>query len=149
MNRHRTPILGTIAAVGAIVAAALLVLPAQATPPDKVATTMIGTGRFTKIDATAKTDVNPGTPTEFWKTRIKTKGSSDLHVLQNTIAPGRDLRLAPPPRPQPGDRQVRHGNVLPGQRPDLHAPCGPRPGPASSTRATTCTSPATRAASTW
>jgi quercetin dioxygenase-like cupin family protein len=88
MNRHRTPILGTIAAVGAIVAAALLMLPAQATPPDKVATTMIGTGRFTKIDATAKTDVNPGTPTEFWKTRIKTRGSSDLHVLQNTIAPG-------------------------------------------------------------
>jgi quercetin dioxygenase-like cupin family protein len=91
MHRRRTPVLGTIATIAAVVAlvtAALLMLPAQATPPDKVATTMIGIGRFTNINATAKTDVDPGTPTEFWKTRIKTKGSSDLHVLQNTIAPG-------------------------------------------------------------
>ena len=36
----------------------------------------------------AKTDVNPGPATEFWPARIKTKGRSDLHVLQNTIAPG-------------------------------------------------------------
>jgi quercetin dioxygenase-like cupin family protein len=91
MHRHRTPILGTIAAiaaVGALVAVALLMLPARATPPSGVTTTMIGLGRFTKIDAMAKTDVDPGIPTEFWKARIKTKGSSDLHVLQNTIAPG-------------------------------------------------------------
>ena len=91
MHRHRTPILtaiATIAVVAALVAAALVMLPAQATPPDKVATTMLGVGRFTNIDATAKTDVNPGIPTEFWKARIKTKRSSDLHVLQNTIAPG-------------------------------------------------------------
>jgi len=66
MNRRRTPVLGTIATIAAVVAlvtAALLMLPAQATPPDKVATTMIGIGRFTNIDATAKTDVDPGTPT--------------------------------------------------------------------------------------
>jgi quercetin dioxygenase-like cupin family protein len=88
MNRHRTRILTAIAAVGALAAAALLFLPAQATPPDKVTTTIIGIGRFTKIDAKVKTDINPGSPTEFWKARIKTKGSSDLHVLQNTIAPG-------------------------------------------------------------
>ena len=91
MHRHRTPILGTItaiAAVGALVAVALLMLPARATPPSGVTTTMIGLGRFTKIDAMAKTDVDPGPFTEFWKARIKTKGSSDLHVLQNTIAPG-------------------------------------------------------------
>ena len=57
MNRHRPSILGpiaAIAAVGVLVAAALLMLPAQATPPDKVATTMIGIGRFTNIDATAR-----------------------------------------------------------------------------------------------
>ena len=81
MNRHRTRILTAIAAVGALAAAALLFLPAQATPPDKVTTTIIGIGRFTKIDAKVKTDINPGSPTEFWKARIKTKGSSDLHVL--------------------------------------------------------------------
>jgi quercetin dioxygenase-like cupin family protein len=91
MDRYRPPILGpiaAIAAVGALVAAALLMVPAQATPPDKVATIPIGMGRFTNIDATAKTDINPGTPTKFWRARIKTKRSSDLHVLQNTIAPG-------------------------------------------------------------
>jgi len=88
MKVHRSRILAAIGAVGALVAAALLMLPAQATPPSGVATTLIGVGRFTTIDAKAKTDVNPGAPTEFWKARIKTKGSSDLHVLQNTIAPG-------------------------------------------------------------
>jgi quercetin dioxygenase-like cupin family protein len=36
----------------------------------------------------AKTDTNPGARSDFWKARIKTKGSSDLHVLENTIAPG-------------------------------------------------------------
>jgi quercetin dioxygenase-like cupin family protein len=88
MNRHRTRILTAIAAVGALVAGALLVLPARATPPSGVTTTIIGVGRFTTIDAKAKTDVDPGKPTKFWKARIKTKRSSDLHVLQNTIAPG-------------------------------------------------------------
>ena len=91
MHRHRTPILGTIATiatVAALVAAALLMLPAQATPPAKVTTSTIGVGRFTNIDATAKTDIDPGPATKFWRARIKTKRSSDLHVLQNTIAPG-------------------------------------------------------------
>ena len=88
MKVHPSRILAVIAAVGALVAAAVIVLPARATPPDKVTTTMIGLGRFANIDAKAKTDINPGTPTQFWKARIKTKGRSDLHVLQNTIAPG-------------------------------------------------------------
>jgi quercetin dioxygenase-like cupin family protein len=91
MNRHRTPILtaiAAIAAVGALAGAALVVVPARATEPSGVTTTMIGVGRFTTIDANATTDINPGKPTEFWKARIKTKRSSDLHVLQNTIAPG-------------------------------------------------------------
>jgi quercetin dioxygenase-like cupin family protein len=56
--------------------------------PDKVTTSTIGVGRFTDIDAKVKTDINPGTPTKFWKSRIQTRKSSDLHVLQNTIAPG-------------------------------------------------------------
>ena len=88
MKVHRARILTAVGAVGALVVAAVLTLPAQATPPDKVTTTLIGLGRFTTIDAKAKTDVNPGTPTQFWTARIKTKRSSDLHVLQNTIAPG-------------------------------------------------------------
>jgi quercetin dioxygenase-like cupin family protein len=91
MNRHRTPILtaiAAIAAVGALAAAALVVVPARATEPSGVTTTMIGVGRFGEIDAKAKTDINPGTPTKSWKARIKTKGRSDLHVLENTSAPG-------------------------------------------------------------
>lgn len=59
-----------------------------ATPPSGVTTTTIGVGRFTDIDATTKTDINAGTPTDFWQARINTKGLSDLYVIQNTIAPG-------------------------------------------------------------
>ena len=59
-----------------------------ATPPSGVITTVIGVGRFTDIDATTKTDIDPGPATSFWQARINTKGASDLHVLQNTIAPG-------------------------------------------------------------
>jgi hypothetical protein len=62
MNRHRTPILtaiAAIAAVGALAGAALVVVPARATEPSWVTTTMIGVGRFGEIDAKAKTDINP------------------------------------------------------------------------------------------
>jgi quercetin dioxygenase-like cupin family protein len=88
MKVQRTRIVAAVAVVGALVAAALLMLPARATPPSGVTTSIIGVGRFAKIDARAKTDVHPGKPTRFWKARIKTRRSSDLHVLQNTIAPG-------------------------------------------------------------
>jgi quercetin dioxygenase-like cupin family protein len=90
MKLHRRRILAAIAAVAVLVAASLLVLPARATPPSpEVTTTPIGMGRFTDIDTNVKTDINPGTPTEFWKARIKTKRSSDLYVLENTIPPGK------------------------------------------------------------
>ena len=59
-----------------------------ATNPSGVTTTTFAIGRFDDIDATTKTDIDPGNPTDFWQTRIKTKGASDLHVLQNTIVPG-------------------------------------------------------------
>jgi quercetin dioxygenase-like cupin family protein len=90
MKLHRRRILAAIAAVAVLVAASLLVLPARATPPSpEVTTTPIGMGRFTDIDTNVKTDINPGTPTEFWRARIKTKRSSDLYVLENTIPPGK------------------------------------------------------------
>jgi hypothetical protein len=74
MKLHRRRILAAVAAVAAVVAAAVLVLPAQATPPVKVTTSTIGIGRFTEIDATVKTDINPGPATKFWRARIKTRG---------------------------------------------------------------------------
>jgi quercetin dioxygenase-like cupin family protein len=61
---------------------------ALATPPNKVVTTTFGVGRFDDITSTTKTDINPGAATDFWQARINTKGTSDLYVLQNTIAPG-------------------------------------------------------------
>jgi quercetin dioxygenase-like cupin family protein len=53
---------------------------ALATPPSGVTSTAIGSGRFEVIDTKTKTDA--------WKAEIRTKGASDLHVVQNTIVPG-------------------------------------------------------------
>jgi quercetin dioxygenase-like cupin family protein len=82
----------------AIVSAAVFGGTVLATPPSGVTTTVIAVGRFDQIDAKAKTAIDPNTGTDswrggyartdFWQARIKTKGKSDLHVLQNTIAPG-------------------------------------------------------------
>jgi quercetin dioxygenase-like cupin family protein len=80
MKVHRRRTLTAIAAVGALIGAALIVVPALATPPSGVTTTPIATGRFDAIDTKIKTGA--------WKAKLKTKGASDLHVLQNTIAPG-------------------------------------------------------------
>jgi quercetin dioxygenase-like cupin family protein len=90
MKHHRTRVILVtgVAAVAALVATALFVVPALATPPDKVVTSTFGVGRFDDINATTKTDINPGAATDFWQGRINTKGASDLYVLQNTIAPG-------------------------------------------------------------
>ena len=59
-----------------------------ATPSSGVTTTTFAVGRFADIDSTTKTDINSGARTDFWQSRINTKGLSDVHVLQNTIAPG-------------------------------------------------------------
>lgn len=40
------------------------------------------------IDAKAKTDVDPSNATDFWQVRIAAKGATDVHVLENIIAPG-------------------------------------------------------------
>ena len=61
---------------------------ALATTPSRVTTTVFGVGRFDDIRATTKTDIDPGPRKHFWKSRISTKGSSDVYVLQNTIVPG-------------------------------------------------------------
>jgi quercetin dioxygenase-like cupin family protein len=90
MKVHRRGVVTATAAVIALVATALVVVPAVATPPSpEVITTPIGQGRFANIDTNVTTDIDPGTPTEFWRARIKTKRSSDLYVLENTIPPGK------------------------------------------------------------
>ena len=51
-----------------------------ATPPSGVTPTLLAKGSFEEFDAQAKT--------RDWKARLKTKGSSDLEVLEVRIAPG-------------------------------------------------------------
>jgi len=67
-------LLGVLAVVGVYAGTVL------ATPPVGVTTSTIGIGRFGSIDTKTKTG--------DWKADIKTKGESDLHVIQNTIVPG-------------------------------------------------------------
>jgi quercetin dioxygenase-like cupin family protein len=71
-----------------VVAAAAYGGVALATAPAGVTTTVFGVGRFDHIDSKTKTDINPGRRHDFWKAALKTKGASDVHVLQNTITPG-------------------------------------------------------------
>jgi quercetin dioxygenase-like cupin family protein len=61
---------------------------ALATDPRGVTTLTLGVARFDNIDAAARTDTNPGRRRDIWKARIKTKGATDVHMLQNTIVPG-------------------------------------------------------------
>ena len=60
----------------------------QATPGNGVTSTLFAVGRFDDIDAKTLTDIDPGPSTDLWQARIKTKGSSDLYILENRIAPG-------------------------------------------------------------
>jgi quercetin dioxygenase-like cupin family protein len=89
MKRHRTPILGTIAviaAIGGLVAAALLMIPAQATQPTpapEVSTTTLAKSLFDPISVKARTPA-PGR----WKALLKTHGQSDIYVVDNKFPPG-------------------------------------------------------------
>ncbi len=85
---QKTRILPFLIVLALVVAAALTVVPALATPPVGVTTEIIGVGSFEEIDVSAKTDIDAGPGTNFWKALINTKGVSDLHVLRNTIVPG-------------------------------------------------------------
>jgi quercetin dioxygenase-like cupin family protein len=66
----------------------LIILPARATPQAGVSSVTIAHGTFDEIDIFAKTDINPGHPTDYWKAMINTKGASHLYVVQNTVTPG-------------------------------------------------------------
>jgi hypothetical protein len=46
-------------------------------------------GRFEGgIDARTKTDVDPGTATDYWKFDLDAKGATDVQVIENLVAPG-------------------------------------------------------------
>jgi quercetin dioxygenase-like cupin family protein len=88
MKRNRKRIAAAVSAIAALVATVLIAVPALATTPRGVITTTFGVGRFDDINATSKTDIDPGTATKFWESRIKANRPSDVYVLQNTISPG-------------------------------------------------------------
>jgi quercetin dioxygenase-like cupin family protein len=86
MKHHRRRILAAtgIAAVGALVATALIVVPALATPPSGVTLTPLApVAQFDEIKEHAMTGQ--------WMAKIETKGVSDLHVNEVTIQPGGTL----------------------------------------------------------
>jgi hypothetical protein len=64
---------------------------AIATPPSGVTNPLwspvIG-GFANGIDAKAKTDVDPGPAKDFWKMKIEANGATDVHIVENIIAPG-------------------------------------------------------------
>jgi quercetin dioxygenase-like cupin family protein len=73
-----------IATVSALIATALVVVPALATPPSGATVTPLApVAQFDEIKANAKIG--------NWEAKIKTKGVSDLHVVQVTIQPGGTL----------------------------------------------------------
>jgi hypothetical protein len=84
---HRTRVL---IAIGIAIAAAapLVVGPTRATPPSGVTSPPEIVGRFDGIHTTARTDVDPGRKTDYWRARINVKGATDVHILENDIAPG-------------------------------------------------------------
>jgi quercetin dioxygenase-like cupin family protein len=60
----------------------------QATPGQGVVSTVLAIGGFGNIDAKTKTDTDPSSSTSYWQARITTKGATDVHFLENRIAPG-------------------------------------------------------------
>jgi quercetin dioxygenase-like cupin family protein len=85
MNRHRTRLLmvtAAIATVSALVlAAALIVVPALATPQTGLTAEQVAKGRFGEINV--KTHNFPP-----HKVKLKTRGDSDVYVIRNTFDPG-------------------------------------------------------------
>ena len=60
-----------------------------ATPPVGVTSVTLGVARFdAPIDATGKTDIDPGPLVHYWKGAFHTRLASDMYVVQNTFVPG-------------------------------------------------------------
>jgi quercetin dioxygenase-like cupin family protein len=70
-------LLGVLAAVGVYAGTVL------ATPPSGQSTTTLAKAPFEPFNLKAKSD-----PPGVWKARLKTKGTSDLYVIDNTFQPG-------------------------------------------------------------
>jgi Cupin domain len=89
MRVHRRGILKAlagIATVGALVATAVVVVPARATqptPPPQVTTTILAKSLFNAIHVKVHTNIP-----DRWKAQLKTRGHSDVYVVDNKFPPG-------------------------------------------------------------
>lgn len=72
--------MGMPVVVGGLVALSIQGGPAGATPPSGVQSTPLAQGRFAEISSNVKTG--------DWKAQIRTKGLSDVYVLENRLSPG-------------------------------------------------------------
>jgi quercetin dioxygenase-like cupin family protein len=74
--------------LGAVVAAPI-VGTALATPPSGVTNPPWSPviGRFNDIHTTAKTDIDPGPRRDIWRAKLDVKGATDVHIVENIIAP--------------------------------------------------------------
>ena len=77
---------------------------AMATPSSGVTTTTFAVGAFDEIDAKV---VDPN-----FQVRIDTKGTSDVHVLENRLAPGATFGWHSHPGPNPASRYVRQAQPV-------------------------------------
>src|SRR5919108_2452198 len=68
---------------GALVAAALIVVPARATPSKDVTTTVLTRSIFDEIHVKAHAH-----PADLWKAQVKTHGQSDVYVVDNKLMAG-------------------------------------------------------------
>ena len=79
-------VLATMVAVLSAIAVAGFV---QASPGQGVTSNVFAVGQFESIDTKTLTDVNPDPDvTKYWQARITTKGPTDVHFIENKIAPG-------------------------------------------------------------
>src|SRR4029450_14109831 len=94
MTRSRKRVLAATgtAAVAALVATALVVVPALATPPSGEHPTLLARASFGEIKAKAIDG--------DWKAEIETEGVTDLHIVKVTIDPGGTLGWHSHPGPR-------------------------------------------------
>jgi len=72
-------------------------------------------GRFNDIEAAAKTDIDPGPATHFWRARININEATDVHIVENVIHPGGTFGWHSHPGPslvivKSGTLSVYHGH---------------------------------------
>ena len=84
MKHHRTRILAiTVIATTTAVIGASTAAPAPATPSTGLTTTVLGTASFDPIHVKAHAH-----QPDLWKALIKTRGLTDVYVVDNKLAPG-------------------------------------------------------------